>query len=840
MATSITGQGIAAYKAPDDALSSESKNAVQNKVIDEELSDVKNAIDQLDNRVDALEDGGSGESAKPVSEYGTFQNGGLNNGVIYPGQKYRVACADTITLEKTALLLADDGFLILVAIFDGTTYKTSYSWIRSFVIPENTPFKIAIKRITEDTSETADISLFTSKVIVKLQSGDVNTDIKILNNQGFSPITELSLFCHGMVYNGQLLLDRQYAVSTGLNVIYCQHDVTIYCSNEFSFAVQYFEDGAFSRLVDGLYGQYTVPAGSYIRMQIRRRTEDRSEIADIAEFTAALTFKVPIVDSADKAVEIQRIKSLGNDTALNFWTFINGVLVGGSVNRTQAYRIVTQDILHFDYDAIIYIDDGFYVAVSYYDENGTYIKMVDNIRIIGRIPAGSNVRMCISRIQSVTSEIADIATFTSKVHVETNLVSAIESFNQTKAVVDRLSSLDAANVSAYATFANGRIVNGNFDWLNGYQYRVSSVLTIVFPYDVTIRIDAGFHAAVFALIEGAWVDSGWLQGAYDISSGSEVMIMIERVNQSSSEVADVDEYTSAVKVYTKITTKLLDSPQYHADGDMLDVKRSGYDVRKLFACPAKHSQGWPQGMCIYNGVIAQFCSSPDDTMHLIDLSDGTVLASLTSDSGHGNSANFSTEFYASGDEFPLCYVSTQDASNACAVIRISREGNELIRKIVPDDLEHTGYAVTYAIDVETNSLWSIGYYVNNWQQATGNHMIFSRWSLDNMAEVGTGVFKPTYIEGFTMPYIGGAVQGIRYFNNRLWILQTDIAHDPQVYTNIFVVDTNMHRYSSVLSEFPLDIKNYESESIDFVLNESGDKYDLILLTTEHYYRITFA
>ena len=46
MATNITGQGIAAYKAPDDALSSESKNAVQNKVIDEELSDVKNAISQ--------------------------------------------------------------------------------------------------------------------------------------------------------------------------------------------------------------------------------------------------------------------------------------------------------------------------------------------------------------------------------------------------------------------------------------------------------------------------------------------------------------------------------------------------------------------------------------------------------------------------------------------------------------------------------------------------------------------------------------------------------------------------------------------------------------------------
>lgn len=59
MATSITGQGIAAYKAPDDALSSESKNAVQNKVIDGELSDVKNAISQL-----TVYDTASGDIAK--------------------------------------------------------------------------------------------------------------------------------------------------------------------------------------------------------------------------------------------------------------------------------------------------------------------------------------------------------------------------------------------------------------------------------------------------------------------------------------------------------------------------------------------------------------------------------------------------------------------------------------------------------------------------------------------------------------------------------------------------------------------------------------------------------
>lgn len=48
MSTSITGQGISIYPAPDDALSSTSKNPVQNKVIDEEITDVKNAISQLE------------------------------------------------------------------------------------------------------------------------------------------------------------------------------------------------------------------------------------------------------------------------------------------------------------------------------------------------------------------------------------------------------------------------------------------------------------------------------------------------------------------------------------------------------------------------------------------------------------------------------------------------------------------------------------------------------------------------------------------------------------------------------------------------------------------------
>lgn len=69
MATSITGQGIAAYKAPDNALSSESKNAVQNKVIDEELSDVKNVVSQL---LDSNDESISEETVGFIKNNGTL------------------------------------------------------------------------------------------------------------------------------------------------------------------------------------------------------------------------------------------------------------------------------------------------------------------------------------------------------------------------------------------------------------------------------------------------------------------------------------------------------------------------------------------------------------------------------------------------------------------------------------------------------------------------------------------------------------------------------------------------------------------------------------------------
>lgn len=51
MTTPITGQGLNVCIPPDDELSLTSKKAAQNKVITEELTDLSNAIDQLEGQV---------------------------------------------------------------------------------------------------------------------------------------------------------------------------------------------------------------------------------------------------------------------------------------------------------------------------------------------------------------------------------------------------------------------------------------------------------------------------------------------------------------------------------------------------------------------------------------------------------------------------------------------------------------------------------------------------------------------------------------------------------------------------------------------------------------------
>lgn len=147
MATSITGQGIAAYKAPDDALSSESKNAVQNKVIDEELSDVKNAISEI--------------PTFHTQEYVPNPVESVDyDFIVVPNGSNEVYLDEFETLDTahfdfdatgTATVTASDGYLVLTTVANerGTTGVT-YNY--AVDITKNTRFSMLFNYVTANSS----------------------------------------------------------------------------------------------------------------------------------------------------------------------------------------------------------------------------------------------------------------------------------------------------------------------------------------------------------------------------------------------------------------------------------------------------------------------------------------------------------------------------------------------------------------------------------------------------------------------------------------------------------------------------------------------------------------
>ena len=94
----------------------------------------------------------------------------------------------------------------------------------------------------------------------------------------------------------------------------------------------------------------------------------------------------------------------------------------------------------------------------------------------------------------------------------------------------------------YARFWNG----ANFGSFNDYNFRYRiSTDDFTAPEDIFIKIDPDFKIAVHALIsEGNYSDSGWITDDYFIPAGTVCSVMIARVTENTSEVADIGEFLS--------------------------------------------------------------------------------------------------------------------------------------------------------------------------------------------------------------------------------------------------------------------------------------------------------
>jgi hypothetical protein len=281
---------------------------------------------------------------------------------------------------------------------------------------------------------------------------------------------------------------------------------------------------------------------------------------------------------------------------------------------------------------------------------------------------------------------------------------------------------------------------------------------------------------------------------------------------------------------------LIKHPNYRYYGETLSFVRNGYNIKQLFAVPAVPSGATTrQGFAIFNGVLFQFFGN--NKVSLINMETSDTITTLDVVSEHGDTADFSNDYYNQDDEFPLLYVTADTTPAKVYVNRITRESATLIRTLYFPDTAKTGYYAGHCLDAEANILYIVGYTNSSYDTDDGtNKMIVSSWDVTKLTENQDGTFTPSFIELFNTDFIS-TVQGQSVLNHRLFLLSSRVTSPHE--TTIFVVDPSKHIISTVISNFPNDIKNVECEGVGFAVSSDGNRYDLIM-SGNNYYSIQFT
>lgn len=95
-----------------------------------------------------------------------FHRGSFSEGSYSPSfRTYRVSMTAALTLNYTIIIRSKSGFRLHLSSFEDGRWNEA--WGYSFTIKRGTPFGVMIARVTEDTSETADVVTFVDNCVVQ-------------------------------------------------------------------------------------------------------------------------------------------------------------------------------------------------------------------------------------------------------------------------------------------------------------------------------------------------------------------------------------------------------------------------------------------------------------------------------------------------------------------------------------------------------------------------------------------------------------------------------------------------------------------------------------------------
>ena len=249
------------------------------------------------------------------------------------------------------------------------------------------------------------------------------------------------------------------------------------------------------------------------------------------------------------------------------------------------------------------------------------------------------------------------------------------------------------------------------------------------------------------------------------------------------------------------------------------------DISTIDPEPSKGSQ---QGFAIHGkyGFVMYdggYCTVVNmDTKALVAKFNMGVVAS----NNHVNNANFGVEYPAGNPNFPAIYTSKFRDTGECYVDNITLANSTLIQTISLNLATNPIFGISWAVDVENNNLWAIGYKLSNWAEPVGNAIYYAKFRLPSITEGDIAFTDADVIERFEMPY--RVHQGFYIKGGKIYA-----PWGGGNYCGMVVLDIATKQY---ITDVPLGQWNAEPEGIDeynnnlIVSHNHGSHGQLIELT----------
>ena len=395
-------QAAASINTPDSALSDTSINAVQNKVITGELTDVKSHLDKLREDVDVV------ELLNNKSITNTSTN--ILPSAIKNENNFCCCCVACAEGDKFTVTGSGGSSTRLWAFSDvsGAALAVSDASKTDVDLVLTAPAGAAYFAFNSKTNTASKYSVFRGvkpRVAVKSVA-----DALAINMSGYAEVyTDKQNWFGGHILGTGEYDENTSYMSISNEPVFAEDDTHLkIMPNGLYWTLRIFKrnNNNYTQLSSVINAQdertVVIPGGAYYSFDVNRG----GAVMTVVRNTCLIAIGNTIRDLADEVADARMI----TDGILPYEWFSVGAITNGNFYNLS-YRVSTPNIHHVDVELTIDVNDGWRFAINYFNNDNEFASDSGWLTAEKTIPAGQKFKLMIRRDVEDTAETADIQTF---------------------------------------------------------------------------------------------------------------------------------------------------------------------------------------------------------------------------------------------------------------------------------------------------------------------------------------------------------------------------------------------------------------------------------------------